>query len=504
MFSKVKTCILNGLEGTLVEVETDISKGIPTFSIVGLGDTAIKESKERVRSAISNSEYEFPLGRIVTNLVPANYKKEGTHLDLPIAVGILKGIGIINSDLEGIAFLGELSLDGKINKVEGVLPSLIFLREVGVDKVIIPFENRKEGDILSDYNIVPVKSLTQLVNYLSGKENIDIEIEKKIVEIEDDTIDFKDVKGQDGAKRAIEICAAGFHNILIIGPRGVGKSMLAKRIPTIMPKLSLEESIEITKIYSIAGMLEGSGLIQKRPFRSPHHTISTTALSGGGRIPKPGELSLSHRGILFMDELPEFKKTAIEVLRQPLEDKEVSISRVNGKVKYPSDIMLVAAMNPCSCGNYGTESPCTCSQTSIDRYLKKISGPVLDRIDLHIEVGRVKYDDLEDGSIGESSEKMRKRVEKVRLIQKERLKDESINFNSQMNSRQVEKYCKLNLETKEFLKEMFEKLDLSARAYDKILKIARTIADLEDSSEIELIHIAEVIQYRSLDRKYWK
>lgn len=504
MFSKVKTCILNGLEGTLVEVETDISKGIPTFSIVGLGDTAIKESKERVRSAISNSDYEFPLGRLITNLVPANYKKEGTHLDLPIAVGILKGIGIINSDLDSIAFLGELSLDGKINKVDGVLPSLIFLREIGIEKVIIPFENRKEGDILNSFTIIPVKNLNQLVNYLNGRENIETEVEKQESIIEEYSVDFKDVKGQDGAKRAIEICAAGFHNLLIIGPRGVGKSMLAKRIPTIMPKLSLEESIEITKIYSIAGMLEENGLIQKRPFRSPHHTISTTALSGGGRIPKPGELSLSHRGILFMDELPEFKKSAIEVLRQPLEDKEVSISRVNGKVKYPSDIMLVAAMNPCSCGNYGTDSPCSCSQTSIDRYLKKISGPVLDRIDLHIEVGKVKYEDLDRRSMGESSAKIRKRVEKARLIQKERFKEEGINFNSQMSSRQVGKYCELDLETRNFLKDMFDKLDLSVRAYDKILKIARTIADLDGSLDIDLIHIAEVMQYRTLDRKYWK
>lgn len=501
MLSKVKTCVLNGLEGVLVEVETDVSIGMPVFNIVGLADVSIRESKERVRAAINNSGYQFPISRITTNLVPANIKKEGSHLDLPVAIGLLSSIGSVLFETENTAFIGELSLDGNINRIDGALPAVIYLKEKGIKRVVVPRENRDEVGIVKGIDIIAVENLNVLVDYLNGNREIEPYSSTSELRSEICKCDYSDIMGQTVAKRAMEIAAAGFHNLLMVGPRGSGKTMLAKRLPSIMPNLTFEESIEITKIYSVAGMLGGGDIIGERPFRSPHHTVSPTALCGGGRTPKPGEVSLAHRGVLFLDEFPEFQKSAIEVLRQPLEDREISISRVNGRTKYPSDIMLVAAMNPCSCGNYGTEKNCSCTQSSINRYLSKISGPVLDRIDLQIEVERVKYSELSGTKKGETSQSIRKRVESAREIQLKRYG--GMVFNAQLSSTEVKKYCVLNRGAKDILKEAFHSLGLSARAYDKVLKVSRTIADLSGGGQIEEVHLAEAIQYRNLDRKYW-
>ncbi|MCG4585534.1 YifB family Mg chelatase-like AAA ATPase, partial [Anaerosalibacter bizertensis] len=415
MYSKVKTCVLQGLNGFVVEVETDISKGLPVFNIVGLPDISIKESKERVRTSIKNSGYEFPLNRITINLAPANIKKEGSQIDLAIAVGILSAMGIVvECNFSNIAFIGELALDGKVNKIEGALPMVISLREKGIKSIVVPYENKDECGIIDDINIIPVKNLNQLISFLKGNRKIksyrrDI---SKLLKIEEKSEeDFADIKGQEGLKRALEVAASGFHNIIIIGSPGSGKTMSARRLPTILPDLTFEESIETTKIYSVAGLLNKNSLINKRPFRSPHHTASSSSLIGGGRIPKPGEVSLAHNGVLFLDELPEFKKNVLEALRQPIEDGNVTISRVNATLNYPSKFMLVASMNPCPCGYLGDpHHECTCTINSIDKYLGKISQPLLDRIDIHIEVMPVEYNDLSRNTKTESSQDIKKRV----------------------------------------------------------------------------------------------
>lgn len=507
MYSKIKTCTLQGLEGHIIEVETDLARGLPVFNIVGLAGTSIKESKERVRASIKNSGYEFPLNRITINLAPANLRKEGSQIDLSIAVGILLSNGIIeNNDLSGTIFLGELSLDGKINRIDGALPMVISMRELGVSRCIVPYENRYECGIISDLDIIPVKDLKDLVEFLNNEIVIEKFYDnlKSIEEPKEFDLDFYDIKGQEGLKRALEISAAGSHNMIIVGPPGSGKTMAARRLPTILPELSFEESIEVTKIYSISKLLYSNKLITKRPFRAPHHTCSSTALIGGGRTPKPGEVSLAHKGVLFLDELPEFSKNVLEVLRQPMEDMVVNIARVNASLTFPAEFMFIASMNPCPCGFWGDPlHECTCSQSEIDRYLRKISNPLLDRIDIHFEVQPVKYDELKNDSNADKSSVIRERVNRAKMVQIERFKNDNIYSNSQIKNTDIKKYCKLNKNSENIMEMAFKKYKFSARTYNKIIKVARTIADLDRSINIEDNHILEAVRYRTINNKYW-
>lgn len=508
MYSKVYTCVLQGLEANKIEVETDLARGIPMLNIVGLPDAAIRESKERVRTAIKNTEFEFPLNRITINLAPAAIKKEGSQLDLAIAVGILMADAEIReSDFKEYIFIGELSLEGKVNGVQGALPMVISMRKQGIKKFIVPYDNREECSIINDIDIIPVKNLKEVVDYLNGE--IDIEPYKPeesfIYNNVKTNLDFSDIKGQEGLKRALEIAAAGNHNILIIGPPGSGKTMAARRLPSIMPDLTFEEAVEITKIYSISGLLDNSGLIKERPFRSPHHTSSNVALIGGGRVPKPGEVSLAHHGVLFLDELPEFQRNVLEVLRQPIEDSEVTISRVNASLKYPSKFLFVASMNPCPCGYYGDEDHnCTCTSSQIDKYLGKISSPLLDRIDIHIEVKPVKFKELSSQHQVESSEVIKGRVNRARQIQLERYKNDNILSNSELSPKKIKDYLNMSESASKIIEAAFKKYGFSARSYNKILKLSRTIADLDESIKVQDNHILEAIQYRTLDQKYWR
>ena len=505
LLSIVKSMSLQGLEGILINVEVDISAGMPSWEVVGLPDASIRESKERVRTAIKNCNIQVLSRKYIINLSPANIKKEGSMLDLAIAVGILRSMDVItdDDDLQNTIIVGELSLDGTINKVNGILPICIESLKYGIKRVIVPKENAKEAALVSELEVIGVTNLKEVINYLNGE----IKIEKEIVDIQEilrnnklKKLDFLEVKGQETIKRALEISAAGGHNCLMIGSPGSGKTMMARRLPTILPDLTFNESLEITKIHSIAGKLDNNTLITERPFRSPHHTISANGLIGGGRMPKPGEVSLSHYGVLFLDELLEFNRNTLEVLRGPLEDRNVTISRVGASLTYPCNFMLVASMNPCPCGYLGSkEKQCTCTQKQKDNYKAKLSGPLLDRFDIHIQVPSVDYKKLETRN-GESSEEIRNRVNNARNIQLERYKNDGIYSNSELTPKLIEQYCSLDKESNNILSLSFQKLNLSARAYSKILKVARTIADLDESENIQKIHLLEAIQYRSLDK----
>ena len=489
MLSIIKSMSLIGLEGYLVNIEIDVSAGIPCWDIVGLPDASVKEAKERVRTAIKNSGYDMQSRKIVVNLSPADIKKEGSFFDLPIAIGILACSGNINKkSIEDTIFIGELSLDGKINKVNGVLPMCIEAKKLGIKRVILPIENTKEAAVVKEIEVIGAKSLIEVVNFLNYRIHIEstkFDLKKLFHNREAEILDFSEVKGQENIKRALEIAAAGGHNCLLIGSPGSGKTMLARRVPSILPDLTFEESLETTKIHSIAGILEKNvALITKRPFRSPHHTVSSISLIGGGRIPKPGEISLAHNGVLFLDELPEFNKNTLEVLRGPLEDKVVTISRINASLTYPCNFMFIASMNPCPCGYLGSrEKECSCSEQSISRYIGKISGPLLDRIDIQIEVSQVKYQNLENNTKIETSQEVKKRVNDARKIQQDRYKKEKIYSNSALTPKLIEKYCKLDSKGKQILELAFNRLGLSARAYGRILKVARTIADLANEKK---------------------
>ena len=506
MFAKINSLGLFGMNAFPVDVEIDASKGVPSFEIVGLPDVAIKESRERIRSAIKSCGVNFPLAKVTVNLAPADTKKSGSVNDLPILIAVLKIAGALEVELDKCAFIGELSLNGEIRPVNGVLPMVLCAKATGIEKVFVPKDNAYEASVVEGISVYGVENALELMSHLIGESEI-VQQESYLPQNASnyDALDYADVKGQQGAKRALEIAAAGGHNAILIGPPGSGKSMLAKRLPSILPAMTFDESIETTQIHSICGHTSKENpLVSIRPFRSPHHTISTSGLSGGGTIPRPGEISLAHNGVLFLDELPEFNRNVLEILRQPLEDQKVTISRAMATISYPCSIMLIAAMNPCQCGYFGHPTrQCICTPKQVGKYLSKVSGPMLDRLDLHIEVAPVEYESISSVKKEEASSHIRHRVQKAREIQNKRYSGLDISCNARLTSALLHKMCPMTDGAQSVLKAAFDRLGLSARAYDRILKVSRTIADLEGEEVIDKAHIAQAIQYRSLDRKYW-